>query len=72
MLKSPNGERGKSNKLMRVLWDTDLSDKQPCRRCHTGPLMPFPIPSSRYGLTSADEIETESHFEVGKKNLPAF
>lgn len=72
MLKSPNGEWGKSNKLMCVLWDTDLSDKQHCMQCHTEPLMPFPIPSSHYGLTSADEIKTESlpkldHFEAGKK-----
>lgn len=62
---------------MRVLWDTDLSDKQQCMQCHTEPLMPFPIPSFHYGLTSADEIKTESlpkleHFEVGKKNLPGF
>lgn len=28
-------------------------------QCHTEPLMSFPIPSSHYGLTSADEIDTE-------------
>lgn len=55
-----------------MLWDADLSDKQQCRQCHTEPLMPFPIPPSPYGLTSADEIKRESlpkleRFEAGKK-----
>lgn len=43
-----------------VLWDTDLFDKQQYMQCHIEPLMPYPIPSSRYGSTSADEINTES------------
>lgn len=38
---------------------TDQSDKQQYMQCHTEPLMSFPIPSSHYGLTSADEINTE-------------
>lgn len=56
-----------------VLWDTDLSDEQQYMQCHIEPLMPFPIPSSRYGSTSADEINTESlskfePFKAGGKN----
>lgn len=44
---------------MFVQMDTDLSDKQQYVQCHTELLMSFPIPSSHYGLTSADEINRE-------------